>query len=634
MELGTPTLQVIGPSVTIRPIEIDKDGNEVQIIKTSSTGDIPTNVKFPEPIFLAPGREYAIVLISENSDAYEVWTAVMGEKTVNTTTLPDVDAVIYTQQFALGSLFKSQNGSIWTTDQFQDLKFKLYKAEFTETTGTAYFYNPPLNETNGYNQSLPINPISAAPRSGWIGIQTISDEVTAGILTVGRRLAGYGDYGGSAIITGVGGTATGINTVSGGQNYTPSITNFNIAPTNLVGLGTGLVLQVSTSGLGTITNVSIAETSPGFGYRGDLVTIVGTELTTNSTPGTGKNAQISVTGIGSANRLYVSNVQGQFNSSFPVGAAVSYYNTSNLNSIVSLGSTEITDFTELNTGKQLFIRHFDHGMYSSTNKVKIYNVSSDVPVSKLDATLQSSETATLVLTADSSDFNTFEGLSVGTDNTGYLKIGSEIIGYDNVNGTTISISARGVDNTKAETHELGSTIEKYEFNGVSLRRINGITTSIQGPIDIDGYYLDIDMSDNNGSKLRNADFNDNTQAYPSLAFNSNNSGGGDNVYATENILYTGLRPTYDIETPSSSTFVNGRVRTVSGSSVASNSQTSFIDKGYQTIQLNTYNSLTDPRLICSEVNQDEYLTGLPRKKSFTTAINFNTSNKMFLLFLI
>ena len=137
-----------------------------------------------------------------------------------------------------------------------------------------------------------------------------------------------------------------------------------------------------------------------------------------------------------------------------------------------MGSTEITDFTELNTGKQLFIRHFDHGMYSSTNKVKkIYNVSSDVPVSKLDATLQSSETATLVLTADSSDFNTFEGLSVGTDNTGYLKIGSEIIGYDNVNGTTISISARGVDNTKAETHELGSTIEKYEFNGVSLRRI-------------------------------------------------------------------------------------------------------------------------------------------------------------------
>jgi len=628
MELGTPTLQVIGPSVTIRPIEIDENGNEVQIIKTSPTGDIPTNVKFPEPIFLAPGREYAIVLISENSDAYEVWTAVMGEKTVNTTTLPDVDAVIYTQQFALGSLFKSQNGSIWTTNQFQDLKFKLYKAEFTETTGTAYFYNPPLNESNGYNQNLPINPISATPRSGWIGIQTISDEGTAGILTVGRRLAGYGDYGGSAIITGVGGTATGINTVSGGQNYIPSITNFNIAPTNLVGLGTGLVLQVSTSGLGTITNVSIAETSPGFGYaEGDLVTIVGTALTTTSTPGTGKNAQISITGIGSANRLYVSNVQGQFNSSFPVGAAVSYYDTSALDNIVSLGSTQITDFSELNTGKKLFVRHFDHGMYSNTNMVKIYNVASDVSPSKLDATLQSSETSILELSANDSDFNIFEGLSVGTNNTGYLKIGSEIISYDNVNGTTISISERGVDGTKAETHELGSTVEKYEFNGVSLRRINGITTSIQGPIDIDGYYLDIDTSSNNGNKLRNGDFKDVNDAYPSLAFNSNNSGGGDNVYATENILYTGLRPTYDIETPSSSTFVNGRVRTVSGSSVASNSQVSFVDKGYQTIQLNTYNPLTDPRLICSEINQDEYLTSLPRNKSFTTAINFNTSNK-------
>jgi hypothetical protein len=32
------------------------------IFKHLHTGEIPTNVKFPEPIFLAPGREYAIVV--------------------------------------------------------------------------------------------------------------------------------------------------------------------------------------------------------------------------------------------------------------------------------------------------------------------------------------------------------------------------------------------------------------------------------------------------------------------------------------------------------------------------------------------------------------------------------------------
>ena len=97
-QLGTPTLEVIGKPVILRPRTTDADGNEVTNIQTSATGEIPTNVKFPEPIFLAPGREYAIVVISDKSDEYELWTAVMGEKTVNTRELPDVDAVRYTQQ--------------------------------------------------------------------------------------------------------------------------------------------------------------------------------------------------------------------------------------------------------------------------------------------------------------------------------------------------------------------------------------------------------------------------------------------------------------------------------------------------------------------------------------------------------
>ena len=51
-----------------------------------------------------------------------MWTAVMGEKTVNTKQLPDADSVTYSKQFSMGSLFKSQNGSIWTASQEQDLK--------------------------------------------------------------------------------------------------------------------------------------------------------------------------------------------------------------------------------------------------------------------------------------------------------------------------------------------------------------------------------------------------------------------------------------------------------------------------------------------------------------------------------
>ena len=48
--------------------------------------------------------------------------------------------VLHTKQYTGGSLFKSQNGTIWTASQYQDLTFQLYQAEF-EGSGTVTFYN-------------------------------------------------------------------------------------------------------------------------------------------------------------------------------------------------------------------------------------------------------------------------------------------------------------------------------------------------------------------------------------------------------------------------------------------------------------------------------------------------------------
>ena len=56
----------------------------------------------------------------------------MGERTVNAATLPDAESVIVTKQYVGGSLFKSQNGTIWTASQFEDIKFDLYKADFVK----------------------------------------------------------------------------------------------------------------------------------------------------------------------------------------------------------------------------------------------------------------------------------------------------------------------------------------------------------------------------------------------------------------------------------------------------------------------------------------------------------------------
>ncbi len=54
--------------------------------------------------------------------------------------LPDTENVVISKQYLGGSLFKSQNGSIWTANQFEDLKFTLYKAKFVES-GTLTLFN-------------------------------------------------------------------------------------------------------------------------------------------------------------------------------------------------------------------------------------------------------------------------------------------------------------------------------------------------------------------------------------------------------------------------------------------------------------------------------------------------------------
>ena len=92
-----------------------------------------------------------------------MWCATMGEKSIKTTQLPDVQNVVVSKQYLGGSLFKSQNGTIWTASQNQDLTFKLRKAKFVDS-GTVRFYNTPIEPGNLNTQALPNNPIRSLPR--------------------------------------------------------------------------------------------------------------------------------------------------------------------------------------------------------------------------------------------------------------------------------------------------------------------------------------------------------------------------------------------------------------------------------------------------------------------------------------
>jgi len=105
-----------GPDVLARkslnPSEVNVDATKM----------VPTVFTFAQPIYLAPVVEYCIVLLSD-STVYKVWIARMGEEILGTNKL-------ITSQPSLGSLFKSQNNSTWTAEQYEDLTFKIYKAKF------------------------------------------------------------------------------------------------------------------------------------------------------------------------------------------------------------------------------------------------------------------------------------------------------------------------------------------------------------------------------------------------------------------------------------------------------------------------------------------------------------------------
>ena len=600
VELGTPTRIVIGNPVTLRPDQVN----------TSTNGEIATKVTFDEPIYLPPGREYAVVIISENSDQYELWTAVMGEKTVNTQSLPDADSVTYSKQFSMGSLFKSQNGSIWTANQYQDLKFKLYKAEFTASTGTAFFYNPTLDESNGYIERLGNNPLTTLPKTLTVGITTTTNASLISDLSNGRKVIDGSKSYVYGYVVGRGSSVSSVGLTTGGSNY---VTDTSVTTYNITGSGSGLLLNISATS-GTITGTPTIVT-PGNGYAiGDVVGIVTSSVSSN----TGKDARITINAIGnSLDTLYLSNVQGE---SFTVGAGLSYYNNSN--ALVSLASTFIRSSSSSGnqySGNFIKIDHFDHGMYGKTNKLSIKDAESSTAPTILSATLTSQEVSTISI-GDTSNFGIFEGVPVGAANTGYIKIENEIIAYTSVGSGTLTIatSGRGVDSTIVIPHDVNSLVYKYELNGISLRRINTTHDISDFEIGLDRYYVEIDRTSNGSNRSLDT-------TIPQLSFTSEANLGGSKVFATENIQYSSIVPYYDIVTPGSSTSATARIRTTSGTSVGGN-ETSFLDNGFESIQLNTLNQLRTVRLVCSKENETEYLDNLPRNKSFTTGINLNTSD--------
>jgi hypothetical protein len=108
-------------------------------VNVSNNATVGTDFVLPAPVYLEPETEYAIVLLSQ-SNKYNVWVASMGEFEIGTNGEPSTVSRI-TKQPSMGSLYKSQNGSVWEPSQLQDMKYQIFRADFTNQTAYAQFFN-------------------------------------------------------------------------------------------------------------------------------------------------------------------------------------------------------------------------------------------------------------------------------------------------------------------------------------------------------------------------------------------------------------------------------------------------------------------------------------------------------------
>ena len=144
----------------------------------------------------------------------------------------------------------------------------------------------------------------------------------------------------------------------------------------------------------------------------------------------------------------------------------------------------------------------------------------------------------------------------------------EIVAYTGVtNGQITGITTRGIgprsfmigggsgQNTPKKSYNVGAQIQKYEINGINLRRINAFhnlndVDTTKHPIGLDEYTIKVDMSADKG--LNNQSPGADRTGSGSLSakfFNVTKTDGGSVTRITKNIQYETLTPNVSTSTP-------------------------------------------------------------------------------------
>lgn len=585
VENGTPSTKTVpGSVVTLEPSQIT----------TSNNASAATTFTFDAPVFLTPG-EYAVVLKAD-TDAYNVWVSEVGSEDISTKDLPELEKVIINKQPSLGSLFKSQNASTWTPAQLEDLKYTAKKAKFTTNQGTLRLYNPNL-ETFGARNLLPENAIETLPQKVTIGLSSALNNTSVSIGSEIRQDNATGKGIVESLQGALGLHDTGLTITNAGVGYSNG-TFGGVQLTTLTGIGQSAVGIVTVTG-GTVDTICVTNSGSGYAVGDTLSATLGDN-------NLGRNLIFTVGLTTNTNAFVLTNVTGTFNETDPIQYTVAGVGSTMPDRIPN----RVTVNSGANDGKHFRVTHPAHGMQAANNRVIIDKVVGDTIPTKLTVGYAST-TLENISVASTSNFNMFEGSQVNAGNPGYLLIGDEVISYTGVSGSQITgISTRGVDSTISRSYAVGEMVRKYEFAGINLRKINtehsfaNVSTNISNVRTNDQYYVKIMGTQN---------------------FTNNKHGGGVEARATKNVKFDAIDPILDTSIPNGTSF-GGRIRTISATSV-DGSEISFVDQGYEEIAIDGMTRLASTRMVASKVNEDARLAGMPANKSLTVELDFSTTDE-------
>jgi len=543
-------------------------------VEISENASIATNFKFPAPVYINETQEYSLVVFTDSNE-YEVWISEMGQVDITG------DRTISEQPYA-GVLFKSQNASTWTENQLQDLKFTLYRAKFGPLSGKLVMNNAELAVGNRGILRLRENPIITYKPN-----QVITLNDTSAQFTLGARI--YQE------VSNASGTVIEVD-----SNSNPNrITVTDIEGTFLQGTDVGGVVVyplISSQSTATLTVSTQAGVLTGNFSVGKQITGQTSGATAFITSWDVSTGTLEVNYISKA--FEIGESIGQTNPSVSsVLETVSYSGD-------SIGKFPSTTTTYPEASKKITVLHSNHSMHDTTNNVSISGITSEIAPTILRQSISSTDTSISV--ADASAFHRrIGGYAINDDNPGYVKIDDEIIAYTNISadGFTITVkssSGRGITGTAATSHEIGSSVECYNLDGIPLVQINKVHTSLMNPT-LDSYELSV-----------------------SSVATSGISSGGTTGFATQNIPFEVLTPNVsNVVLPG--TEIYARINTVSGTSIGSSTSEnpSFINtNSFEKVTLNESNILSNQAIILSKINEDAKLSG---QKSFTLELTLESN---------